>query len=63
VKTPDKEDTLLPLEQHKKYIKGVGILLDLVTQSKNYMLKSFKVSATASDGASIGHWMTVLPLK
>jgi hypothetical protein len=55
VKHPDKEYTLIPVDQQTKYRSGVGILLYLVNHTKIDVTKSVKDLSKVNDGAIMAH--------
>jgi hypothetical protein len=60
VKPPDKEDTLIQVDQQTKYRSGVGMLLYLVKHTRFNIANSFREQSKVSDGATMAHWKLLL---
>jgi hypothetical protein len=60
VKHPDKEDTLIPLDEQKKYRSGVGMLLNLVKHTRFDVANSVREPSKVADGATMAHWKLLL---
>jgi hypothetical protein len=60
VKCPNKEDTLVPVDQQTKYRSEVGILLYLVKHTRFGIAKSVRELSKVADGATIDHWKLLL---
>jgi hypothetical protein len=60
VKRPDKEDTLIAVEQRAEFRSGLGMLLYLVEHSRFDIANSVRELCNVADGATIGHWKLLL---
>jgi hypothetical protein len=56
----DKDDTLIPVDQQKKYRSGVGMLLYLVKHTRLYLANSVRELSKVADGATMAHWKFLL---
>jgi hypothetical protein len=60
VKRPDKEDTLITLDQQTKFRSRVGMLSYLVKHTRFDIANSVRELSKVADGATMAHWKLLL---